>query len=94
MINLQKTPMDKYCSMVIHGKCDDVIELLMQKLGYQIPNFTLKRRLRVTHDESNNRVTLMGVDSNGANYTMFKNVNVKGLGAKPSEVHTFPEKKV
>ena len=72
MINLQKTPMDKYCSMVIHGKCDDVIELLMQKLGYAIPNFTLKRRLRVSFDDSKNNVKLMGVDMNGTNFTMFK----------------------
>jgi len=29
LINLQKTPMDQYATLVIHGKCEDVMELLM-----------------------------------------------------------------
>ena len=37
LINLQKTPMDQYATLVIHGKCEDVMELLMEKLGYTIP---------------------------------------------------------
>ena len=32
--NLQKTPIDDYATMVIHAKCDDVMRLLFEKLGY------------------------------------------------------------
>ena len=64
--------MDKYCSMVIHGKCDEVMEMLMNKLGYPIPEFKLKRRLRVQFEESKNQITLGGIDTNGASYTMFR----------------------
>ena len=37
IVNLQTTPLDNLATLVIHAKCDDVIEMLMQKLGYQIP---------------------------------------------------------
>ena len=43
-INLQKTPLDYLCTMNIHGLMDDVFELLMSKLGYQIPEFKLDSR--------------------------------------------------
>ena len=29
IINLQKTPADKYASLCIYGKCDDIMRLLM-----------------------------------------------------------------
>ena len=35
--NLQKTPLDQYATLCIYAKCDDIMELLMKKLGYQIP---------------------------------------------------------
>merc|ERR1711985_70688 len=34
MINLQKTRIDKYATLVINGKCDDVMRILMKKLNY------------------------------------------------------------
>ena len=34
IINLQKTPLDHCATLRIHAKCDDVMVLLMQKLGY------------------------------------------------------------
>lgn len=37
MINLQKTPVDQYATLVIHGKCDDVMKVLMRKLQYDAP---------------------------------------------------------
>ena len=33
IVNLQKTPCDKMAKLVIHAKIDDVIEMLMDKLG-------------------------------------------------------------
>ena len=34
IVNLQKTPLDNCAMMNIHAKIDDVMELLMMKLGY------------------------------------------------------------
>ena len=41
--------------MVIHGKCDKVMRIVMKKLDYQIPKLQLTRKLRVT--QANNEVT-------------------------------------
>ena len=35
-------------TLVIHAKCDDVMQMLMQKLGYQIPTWQMKKRLEVS----------------------------------------------
>lgn len=43
IVNLQRTPMDHLASLRIYGKCDDVIKLLMSKLGLDIPEFRLNR---------------------------------------------------
>ena len=45
IINLQKTPYDKDAKLCIHGKCDDIIKLLMKKLDYKIPSWKMQRRL-------------------------------------------------
>ncbi len=43
IVNLQKTPMDPYAALVIHGKCDDVMKITMQKLAIEIPQWRLQR---------------------------------------------------
>ena len=43
IVNLQKTPLDKDASLIIHSKIDDMFEILMKKLNMQIPKFKLKR---------------------------------------------------
>jgi NAD-dependent SIR2 family protein deacetylase len=47
MINLQKTPIDHHATLIIHGKCDDVMQVLMKKLNYSAPDWQLKRRLQI-----------------------------------------------
>lgn len=66
IINLQKTPYDADASLCIHGKCDDVIELLMKKLGYAIPTWKMERRLQLSLVKEGKQIEVMGVDSNGA----------------------------
>ncbi|XP_026866442.2 NAD-dependent protein deacetylase sirtuin-7 isoform X2 [Electrophorus electricus] len=39
IVNLQWTPKDDLATLKIHGKCDDVMQLLMEKLGVEIPNY-------------------------------------------------------
>eukprot|EP01084_Bolivina_argentea_P183446 316549_1 len=36
IVNLQKTDSDKFCSLRIFAKCDDVMKILMNKLNYEL----------------------------------------------------------
>ena len=47
IVNLQRTPLDKYCQLRIFAKCDDVMKLLMEKLGIKIPKWYLTRFVRL-----------------------------------------------
>ena len=62
LINLQATPIDQYATLVINGKCDDVMVLLMKKLGYQIPAWQLRKRLEVSLVDEGTKVQFRGVD--------------------------------
>ena len=72
MINLQKTPLDAYACLCIHAKTDEVMRLLMKKLGYNIPAYSCKRKLNVTLNKAKKQVEVQGIDSNGASYTFCK----------------------
>ena len=93
MINLQKTPLDAYACLCIHAKTDDVMKLLMKKLGYDVPNYTVKRKLQVTLDAPHNLVSVAGLDTNGAGFTICKKVTVKGLGKTATDVNVFDHDK-
>jgi len=47
--NLQDTPKDKKADLVIHGKVDEVMGLLMDKLGIPIPKFEERKQLIIAH---------------------------------------------
>ena len=48
IVNLQKTPLNSVADLVIHAKCDDVMTMLMERLGIAIPSFRLARHIRIT----------------------------------------------
>ena len=80
VFNLQSTPIDMAADMIIHEKIDKIMDLLMQKLEIPIPEFRRSYRLKVSLDEKDSkRVKFTGVDSNGACYTLFKSLKIKGL---------------
>ncbi|MCJ8737427.1 hypothetical protein PDJAM_G00023940 [Pangasius djambal] len=66
IVNLQWTPKDDLATLKIHGKCDDVMHLLMEELGVEIPAysrsedpiFSLATPLRLDEEDSHNRKTL------------------------------------
>ncbi|XP_060796843.1 NAD-dependent protein deacetylase sirtuin-7 [Neoarius graeffei] len=66
IVNLQWTPKDDLATLKIHGKCDDVMRLLMEELGVKIPNynrsedpiFSLATPLRPDEADSHSRKTL------------------------------------
>jgi len=39
IVNLQKTPFDRYCRLRIFGETDVVLAMLMAELGVEIPEF-------------------------------------------------------
>ena len=47
IFSLQKTPLDYAAALVIHGKCDDVMRLVMQKLAIPIPEWRMQRHFQV-----------------------------------------------
>ena len=79
--NLQKTPLDSYACLIIHAKCDDVIQLLMQKLNMAIPQFKLQKWLRVKLqdlDQGKDKMTVAGVDRDGGPFELFKSIRING----------------
>lgn len=40
--NLQVTPYDKYATLLIRARTDQIMELLMQELGLTIPEYKLE----------------------------------------------------
>ncbi len=68
IVNLQKTPLDHLCDIKIYAKCDDVMELLMQKLNIKIPEWTLKRYINVNVNYKTKFISINGVDFDGTPY--------------------------
>ena len=56
----------------------------MKKLDYQIPSWQMKRRLKLEISKDGKNIEVMGVDSNGAPYTIFTDIKAEGLGPKKS----------
>ena len=46
IVNLQKTPLDKYAYIRVNALCDDFMKKLMQKLEIKVEEFMLTRLLR------------------------------------------------
>uniref|UniRef100_A0A8I6A4L4 Regulatory protein SIR2 homolog 7 n=1 Tax=Rattus norvegicus TaxID=10116 RepID=A0A8I6A4L4_RAT len=66
IVNLQWTPKDDWAALKLHGKCDDVMRLLMDELGLEIPVynrwqdpiFSLATPLRAGEEGSHSRKSL------------------------------------
>ena len=55
IVNIQKTPLDKHASLRIYSMCDQFMELVMKKLEFEIPEFTLTRRISVKIDKNEDK---------------------------------------
>ena len=76
IINLQKTPLDKSAMMCIYGKCDEVIEMLMEKLEYKIPTWKFNRTLKLEMTKDDSTIKLMGVDDHRNYFHCFPKILV------------------
>ena len=63
IINLQKTPKDKKASLVIHARCDEVMQQLMSQMQLPIPSYTRQDTVLVSHAIKKGRVLQDGVQS-------------------------------
>jgi hypothetical protein len=61
---LQKTPLDKYASLHIHAKTDDLMVKVMEFLNEDIPPFILHRRVTLESKVANEAalVFVKGID--------------------------------
>ena len=80
IINLMKTPLDKYASLVINGRCQAVFELLMKKLSIAIPEWNIKRSAKISLSERNGKehLSIKGIDTNNLPYDYLKSIQVNG----------------
>lgn len=75
IVNLQRTPLDSIASIVIHGKTDEVMELIMKNLNLEIPKFYLTRRVLVGVTGSR-KLLVRGIDVDGTPATILKRVTI------------------
>jgi len=89
IVNLQKTPLDPYADMIIHGKIDEVMEMLMAELHMQIPQWKQSRWVKCALETSKTgkeTLKVSGMDANGCPYDLFKGMSVNGVAAKSAVI--------
>merc|ERR1712056_98484 len=97
IVNLQKTPLDKVCSLRIFAKIDDVMVPLMKELGLEIPEYKLNRYMRVRVEPQGNKADLKkleiaAVDVDGINATVFDTVNLMHNGKSIKQLTGYSKK--
>jgi len=77
--NLQATPLDKYASLIIHARCDEVMQGVMEALKLAIPPFILHRHLQISHrtTEEKSEIQVVGVDLDGIPASFLKAATIK-----------------
>ena len=87
--NRQETPKDSLAAVRVFSNTDDLMIRVMQKLGFPIPEFVLRRRLVVELESKGDRhkLKLYGVDVDGTPLTFLKSVkceyNRRGVKSEP-----------
>ena len=80
IINLMKTPLDPYATLVINGRCQQVFELLMKKLGWAIPEWSIKRSAKIQLDKQgvtgNECLKVSGIDTNNNPYEYLTGITI------------------
>jgi len=75
--------------MVIHGKIDEVIEMLMKELNMEIPQWKQSRWVKCSIEESKTgkeTLKINGIDGNGATYDLFKGVSINGTAGNSAVI--------
>lgn len=83
IVNLQPTPLDGYTKLRIFAKTDDVSHRLMQKLGLEIPEFRLRRKVIMSAEPVTDRqtkVAVQGADAEGYPFSFLKEIQIQWSG--------------
>jgi len=94
IVNLQKTHLDSLATVRVFAKTDDVMKLVMNKLGIEIPPFILQRQLFVEvvkMSEERKEVRIAGIDSDGVPVTFIQAVEIT-VGTQHVVLDTEPFK--
>ena len=78
--NLQPTPLDELADMRVHAESDDLMILVMLKLGISIPRFILRRRLAVKVTLAQNgaaSVLVEGIDVDNTPLSFLRSVRLQ-----------------
>lgn len=81
--NLQETGVDDVCGkgLRVWGRTDEVMGLVMEELGIEVPGFRLRRRVVVdvsSQRSDRHQITVRGVDVDGTPASFLKGVKVEG----------------
>lgn len=91
IVNLQKTPLDYMCYLRIFAKIDDVMVGLMRELELEIPEWRVRRflKLSVAPQSTGDKRTLQvsAMDSDGVVATVFKDVKMRNNGQPLVEIN-------
>lgn len=76
--NLQKTPLFSLATVNIHAFSDTIMEGLMKRLGIEIPQWIVRRRVRVTRDETDSTILIEGRDPDNQSipFSLFNSIRV------------------
>ncbi|KAF4984867.1 hypothetical protein FZEAL_20 [Fusarium zealandicum] len=78
--NLQTTPLDNLAHMHVYSEADSLMPRVMERLGFAIPAFILKRRLVIKADrDASDRqlLTLGGIDVDGTPVSYLRSVKLE-----------------
>lgn len=82
VINKVKPPVNTMSQFQIYADSDEVFELLMEKLGFEIPEFKLERfiKLEIEADNTNftETYTVSGVDGNLNRFDYLEEIKING----------------
>ena len=94
VVNLQKTAADGYARLRIGAKIDDVMIPLMAELGLKIPEFTLKRHVKLEIADrggcGGSRITFQGMDDRCEEMDLFWGVQVHHHDASDDHAESQP----
>jgi len=100
--NLQQTPLDSLATLRVFATTDEFMKKVMQKLGLEVPEWRLHRRLVLgnTYDSESKafQVYARGIDVDGTPVSFVRSLNITGSAIKttlqkePFDSQPFPSK--
>uniref|UniRef100_A0A914C8M8 protein acetyllysine N-acetyltransferase n=1 Tax=Acrobeloides nanus TaxID=290746 RepID=A0A914C8M8_9BILA len=78
--NMQKTPLDSIASLRVFAKADDLMTKVMEHLKLEIPEWVLKRWVKVKLSDDNKTLIIAGVEPDGIPASILHSVELINTG--------------